>query len=290
MSDLNTQLASIWTRALRSAHHSVILDLGTPDEPRRDAGVDIDPDRAYSGASMIKTFLAEMVSEDVDAGRFSWGQSVQIRADHLTGGDGVLPGWQMPATIALHDLVHLMVIISDNSATNVVADLLGTMEEVNDRLATAGITSRMRRWVGGETDAERANDPRRDQWSADPSLPSTAGLSVVSPRDHHEAMWRMRTQPRHRTVWRMFEAQQDRRGLVRHLDDELTFARKTGTDQGVRHDGGILPLPDGRTVAITVFTDVTDRVESVDHPSSVAIGQGMRDTLHLLGHGALVVV
>lgn len=287
---LGGQLAGIWARAMAGRPYSVLLDLGTTDDPTRDASVRVAPDRAYSGASMVKSFLAELVSEDVAAGRLDWEQPVEVRPEHLCGGDGVLPGWQMPARIALHDVTQLMVVISDNSATNVVCDVLGPIAEVNDRIAERSPGTRMRRWVGGRASGERANDPRLDQWRADAELPSVAGLSVVVPAEHHALLQRLHTDSRHEVVWAMFRGQQDRRGLVRHLDEDLVFARKTGTDQGVRHDGGILELPDGRVLAVTVFTDGTDRRESVDHPACVGLGAGMRDTLHLLGHPELVAL
>lgn len=286
---LSDELCALWQGELAGLHWSLLLDLGTPAEPTREARVRVREQVPYSGASMIKSWLAWLVSQDVAAGHLHWDQVVEVREEHLTGGDGVLAGWRMPARIALHDLVHLMVAISDNSATNVVADLLGTMAEVNDRIAAAGHSSRMRRWVGGHAEGERANDPRMDQWAADPSLPSPAGLSVVVPAEHHELMWRLR-EPDHATLNGLFQAQQDRLGLSRYLDEDLLFARKTGSDKGDRHEGGILDLGDGRTLAVTVFTDSPNRVESVEHPGCVARGRAMRETLRLLGHPEMVIV
>lgn len=286
--ELGRGLERVWRNRLAGLEWSLLLDLGTPGQPQRDAALRVGHLRTYSGASMVKSFLAELLSEDVSSGRFDWDQPVQVRPEHLTGGDGVLDGWRMPATIALHDVAQLMVVISDNSATNVVCDVLGPIAEVNDRIAERAPGSRMRRWVGGRAEGERANDARREQWMADPDLPSVAGLSAVVPAEHHALMWRLRTDPRHEVVWQMFRGQQDRRSLVRHLDEDHVVAHKTGTDQGVRHDGGILDLPDGRTLAVTVFTDNEDVRESVDHPACRAMGDALARTLELVGQEGLV--
>lgn len=288
MHDIEQQVAQVWAevfdRAGTSAYGLVIeqrpAGAGEPTWQVRERA-----DLAFSGASMIKSFLAEMVSADVASGRLDWHQVVRVTPEHLTVGDGVLGGWQMPAPLALHDVVHLMITISDNSATNTIAELLGGTEAVNDRIMADGYRSRFRRWVGS-----RHPDPRNEHWVPDAELPSPAGLSIVTAADHARLLDQIKHDRRHQLLWGLFEAQQDRTRLVRHLDDRLAFGRKTGTVDGVRHEGGILDLPDGTELAISVFTDHTDAIERVDHPSCVAMGLAMVRTLDLLGHGRLVIV
>ncbi len=160
----------------------------------RGRGVDVDVrgDLAYSGASTIKTFLLEQASHAVEAGSLSWDSAVSVTPEHVAVGDGVLATWPLPVTLPLHAVAQLMTALSDNTATNAVVDTLGGLEVVNDALAAAECTSRMRRWVTG-----RYADPRCDAWDSSPSLPSRAGLSVVVPREHAAAIDRMVTEPRH---------------------------------------------------------------------------------------------
>ena len=251
----------------------------------RGRGVDVDVrgDLAYSGASTIKTFLLEQASHAVEAGSLSWDSAVSVTPEHVAVGDGVLATWPLPVTLPLHAVAQLMTALSDNTATNAVVDTLGGLEVVNDALAAAECTSRMRRWVTG-----RYADPRCDAWDSSPSLPSRAGLSVVVPREHAAAIDRMVTEPRHALARAMLEQQWHRDSLARRLVDETPFAHKTGSVGGVRHDGGVL-LP-GTSEALTVhcFTDGPERDELVDDVAAVGMGQAMARTLDLLSLGHLI--
>jgi len=245
--------------------------------------VDVRGGLAYSGASTIKTFLLEQASLAVATGSLSWDLLVTVTPEHVALGDGVLATWPLPVTLPLHALAQLMTALSDNTATNAVVDTLGGLEVVNDALAAAGCTSRMRRWVTG-----RYADPRCDSWDSSPSLPSRAGLSVVVPREHAAVVDRLVTEPLHATARAMLEQQWHRDSLARPLVDETPFAHKTGCVSGVRHDGGVL-LP-GTPDALTVhcFTDGVERDELVDDVASAAMGRAMARTLGLVGLGHLV--
>ena len=251
----------------------------------RGCGVDVTfaADVGYSGASTIKTFLLEQASLAVAAGSLSWDTPVSVTTEHVAAGDGVLATWPLPVTLPLHAVAQLMTALSDNTATNAVVETLGGLEMVNDALAAAGRSSRMRRWVTG-----RYSDPRCDEWDSADHLPSRAGLSVVVPREHAESIDRMVAEPRHAVARAMLEQQWHRDALARHLRDDTPFAHKTGSVGGVRHDGGVL-LP-GTADALTVhcFTDGPERDELVDDVACVAMGRALARTLVVLGLGELL--
>jgi beta-lactamase class A len=244
----------------------------------RDLEVDVRGDLAYSGASTIKTFLLGQASTSL-----AWDRPVSVAPEHIAEGDGVLARWPLPVTLPLHAVAQLMTALSDNTATNAVVDLLGGLEVVNDALDAAGYRSRMRRWVTG-----RHSDPRCDLWDASPSLPSRAGLSVVVPREHADAVARMVTSPRHSVARAMLEQQWHRDALARPLVDETPFAHKTGSVGGVRHDGGVLLPGTADQVTVHCFTDGPERDELVDDVACVAMGRAMARTLPLLGLAHLV--
>ncbi|MBF4767769.1 serine hydrolase [Nocardioides agariphilus] len=244
----------------------------------RDLDVDVRGDLAYSGASTIKTFLLEQAST-----RLAWDQPVTVTSEHLAEGDGVLKSWPLPVTVPLHAVAQLMTALSDNTATNAVVDTLGGLEVVNDALAAAGGSSRMRRWVTG-----RHSDPRCDSWDASPALPSRAGLSVVVPREHADAVSRMVSSPSHAVARAMLEQQWHRDSLARHLVDETPFAHKSGSVGGVRHDGGVLLPGSQDAVVVHCFTDGPERDELLDDVAAVGMGRALARTLRLLGLGHLV--
>ena len=244
----------------------------------RDLSVDVRGDLAYSGASTIKTFLLERASLTL-----AWDQPVTVTPEHVAVGDGVLARWPLPVTLPLHAVAQPMTALSDNTATNAVVETLGGLEVVNDALADAGLASRMRRWVTG-----RHSDPRCDAWDASPSLPSRAGLSVVVPREHADAVTRMVTDPQHAVARAMLEQQWHRDSLARPLVDETPFAHKSGSVGGVRHDGGTLLPGTDDALVVHCFTDGPERDELVDDVAGVGMGRAMARTLELLGLGQLV--
>ena len=176
-----------------------------------------------------------------------------------------------------------MTALSDNTATNLIVDTLGGLEVVNDALAAAGCTTRMRRWVTG-----RHSDPRCEEWDASPSLPSRAGLSVVVPREHADSIARMVAAPQHAVARAMLEQQWHRDSLARSLVDETPFAHKTGSVGGVRHDGGVLLPGTDDALVVHCFTDGPERDELIDDAAGIGMGRAMARTLELLGLGQLV--
>ena len=239
----------------------------------RDLDVDVRSGLAYSGASTIKTLLLELASSSL-----SWDQPVTVTPEHVAAGDGVLKTWPLPVTLPLHAVAQLMTALSDNTATNAVVDTLGGLVVVNDALAGRGMASRMRRWVTG-----RHSDPRCEEWDASPSLPSRAGLSVVVPSEHADAISRMVSAPEHAVARTMLEQQWHRDSLARPLVDETPFAHKTGSVGGVRHDGGTLLPGTEDAVAVHCFTDGRERDELIDDVATVGMGRAMARTLPLLG-------
>jgi beta-lactamase class A len=244
----------------------------------RDLEVDVRGDLAYSGASTIKTFLLELASDSL-----SWDQPVTVTPEHVAVGDGVLATWPLPVTLPLHAVAQLMTALSDNTATNAVVDTLGGIVVVNDALAGRGLASRMRRWVTG-----RHSDPRCEEWDASPGLPSRAGLSVVIPVEHADAITRMVTAPEHAVARAMLEQQWHRDSLARPLVDETPFAHKGGSVGGVRHDGGTLLPGTDDALVVHCFTDGPERDELIDDVAATGMGRAMARTLPLLGLGQLL--
>jgi beta-lactamase class A len=233
------------------------------------------PERVFSGASMIKTPLAALIAEDIASGQRHWGDPIEVEEPMRAPGDGLLSGMDLPRTLALDEAVTLMVAVSDNTATNAVIDTLGGLGSVNARMAHAGWSARILRTVGGR---DVARDVER--LAADPDLPTPAGLSRMTLLDHQDALARLRAAGARAEA--PFLYQQDRRSLARWLALSASFAHKTGTIDGVRHDAGVL-ICDQTELWVACFTDGGPADEYVDHPSSVAMASAMRDTLRALG-------
>ena len=90
----------------------------------------------FAPASVIKVAVLLALAADVDAGRCRWDQAMPIALENTAGGSGVIQHLT-PLPYTLRDLATLMIIVSDNRATNTIIDLVG-MDRINAYLLRAG--------------------------------------------------------------------------------------------------------------------------------------------------------
>lgn len=240
-----------------------------------------DPRGLYSSASMIKTFLAVMLCEDLVDGRRCGDDPVPVAGRHLADGDGVVRLLHLPQTFRLDELTTLMLAISDNTATNAIIDQLGGVDAANARLSAAGLQSRLFAPIGG-------GDSRLGDLSRIPcSRPSRLGIGQVDAFEHAHAIDMLLDAPIPLFADALL-GQRDRLSLARHLCEDAPFAHKTGTAYGTRHDGGVLCV-DGHRLSVTCLTDGTDTEEHADHAACVAMGNAMRETVLILGLSGVLI-
>ena len=90
-------------------------------------------------ASMIKVFILATAMELVKDGNLSLDQQMTIEAHNKVGGAGILAGYATGTRLTMREVLRNMIIHSDNTATNMMIDLLG-MSTVNEYLQMKGYT------------------------------------------------------------------------------------------------------------------------------------------------------
>ena len=70
-------------------------------------------------------------------GKYAWSDRLTIRAEDKVSGSGVLADFSDGESISLRDATTLMIIVSDNTATNLILDRVGG-DPVNEYLASLG--------------------------------------------------------------------------------------------------------------------------------------------------------
>ncbi len=98
----------------------------------------LNPDERFYAASIIKLPIMTAVFAQVYSGKLSFEQTIPLRQEDLVGGDGVLKHMSVGLPLTVHDLVTLMIIQSDNTATNVLIDLVGT-ENIREMMRKTGM-------------------------------------------------------------------------------------------------------------------------------------------------------
>lgn len=95
-------------------------------------------DEPVQTASVIKLALLYEAMEQIRAGKRHWDDKVTLTKDNQTDGSGVLGFFDTPVTLTLKDVLSMMVITSDNTATNVAIDTIG-LDAVNAEMGKLGL-------------------------------------------------------------------------------------------------------------------------------------------------------
>jgi beta-lactamase class A len=201
-------------------------------------------DEQFPTASVIKVPILAALAAAVDAGEHEWDEIVALRPAETAGGSGVIQ-YLTPRAYPLRDLAALMIIVSDNRATNAIIDLLGP-NRINAYCRAAGWphTVLARRMMDLAARAEGRDNLSTPRETADLLTRLLAG-TLVSPAATA-------------AVLDMLRAQQLRHKLPAWLPPDTPAANKTGDMPGVTNDCGILFLPSGAVIAAVYVDGLTE--------------------------------
>ncbi|HYG57509.1 MAG TPA: serine hydrolase [Symbiobacteriaceae bacterium] len=103
---------------------------------------------SFYPASTIKVPLLYTVFKGALEGRWNLEDKLTLTADNIVEGSGVLLDLTPGLQLSVRDVATLMIVVSDNTATNMLVDLCGT-DEINSAVAELGIDGvRMNRKIG----------------------------------------------------------------------------------------------------------------------------------------------
>jgi len=208
-------------------------------------------------ASTIKLPIMVAIFAEVAAGRAKWTDEITITAEDKVSGSGVLgnefsPGVRLP----IRDLMHLMIVLSDNTATNLLLDRF-TADTVNAHMEKMGLaqTRSLRKILG---DGNRLK-PNPSGHSAAGRIADNQrfGIGVSTPREMVRLlemieMGKAVSPEAGKEMIAILKRQQYQDGIARYLRD-VRVASKSGALDALRSDVGIVYAPKGRVaMAITV--------------------------------------
>ena len=197
-----------------------------------------------------------------------------MREADKVGGSGVLNGLRDGLTLTVADLIHLMIVVSDNTATNLLVNKLG-VARINEGMVSLGFVN---------TKIFRPTF-RNGRAEILPDLEKEFGLGMATPRDMARLMaliadGKAVSAEASAAMTATLRRQQDRAMIPRLLPPGLQIGNKTGTDQEklpgkngvrgqVRVDAAIVTGPNVR-YAIAIFArHVEDRRGGVENDALV---------------------
>lgn len=123
------------TKSVNATWGIYIRNIDTGEE------IAINATRQMETMSVIKIPLMAEVFYQVKEGKMKLADRYTISKDDIRPGTGVLRSLDPGAVVTVKDLLTLMIIVSDNTATDVLFRMTGGIDAVNRRMAAMGLTA-----------------------------------------------------------------------------------------------------------------------------------------------------
>jgi beta-lactamase class A len=249
----------------------------------------LDADVPVQTASTIKMGILLDAAEQVRAGKATLQEKLVLEHANQVEGSGVLAQFDTPVALTLKDVLTLMVIVSDNTATNMAIDRLG-LEHIDHTLKAAGLKQtylykkvfmppsgpmppdQPKFGLGKTTAREMAGIMQRFaecRLDLDSSSPKAQLAAPQVPADG----------PICGAILHMLRSQQERDSIPRYLETLDTgehgsaIANKAGALDAVRNDVALIATKTG-PVVMAVFTwDNKDQRWTGDNQAQQMIGK-----------------
>ena len=261
---------------------------------------------SFPMASAFKVPVAVQLITMVEAGQLTLDKMITLTPQDLHPGSGKISELLFHPGVALsvENLMEMMLVISDNSAADLMLREAGGSEAVTARMRVLGLPGiRVDRptallisdWVGAK------NIPPEAQWNRD----MWNDLYNKVPNGEHMQARRMQMKDPRDTatpddmtkllvhIWRkdlfsplnanvllgMMERCQTGKARIKGMLPQGTdVAHKTGTLGGVANDVGVITLPNGLGhVAISVFTKASNKPEDAEEKAVAEVARTVYD-------------
>ena len=226
--------------------HGCTVGCALWDARNNETLADYQESMVFKSASLIKTPIMLCVLEDVEKGLLSLDASITMRPEHCVGDEAPVISGGMD--VPLSTLLEYMITDSNNSATNVLIDLMG-MEKVNAYSRGIGLADTvLRRHMLDYEAARRGNENRT----------SAADMQRLYTLLHTgEAL----TPFIRETALPILLRQHDKE-LLLFADPARKAAHKTGGLADIAHDAGIL-YGENRTLVFAALATAPDEKQCV---------------------------
>jgi len=212
----------------------------------------LNPDEPFNAASVIKIPIMVEVFRQAEEGLLDLECRVRLAETHKVGGSGILKVLSAGMKLPIIDLVRLMIVVSDNTASNLLIGIVG-IDQVNEtmrRLGFPGIVLRRKFMTVPVAKPVPSSITPRDMTGL---LEKIARGQVVSAWACDLMVRIMKQQQYNDLIPALLPVPGDEDELLSGEMPRVEIAHKTGSVSRVRHDAGIVYAP-GRDYVITILT------------------------------------
>jgi beta-lactamase class A len=244
-------------------------------------------DRDVRTASTIKLPIMVTCYSAVAEGKARWDEKIPITPEAKVSGSGVIREFEDGTPLTLRDLMHVMIVVSDNTATNLLLDRLSA-DSVNDVMQRLDLsrTRSMRKIRGDGSQLKAASG-----WSKEGESEENKrfGIGRSTPREMVRLLEMLHAGKvvngeASREMIAVLKRQQYKDGIGRRIADTdgIEVASKSGALDALRSDVGLVYHPRG-TLAIAVTVDGMSKTDySADNAGNRFIADLTEDLLREL--------
>jgi beta-lactamase class A len=197
--------------------------------------LDINGEKTFPAASTIKLPILMALFQAVDSGKVRLNDTLTVRRDLITGGSGELqnsPG----ARLSVLQTATKMIVISDNTGTNMIIDKLGGKKALNSKFKSWGLRKTVINRLLGDFKGTNTTSPA-----------DLVRLSALL------AKRQLISESSRSKVLDILNQTENRKLLPAGLGKGAAIAHKTGTLGRLIGDAGIIEMPNGKLYLAGIF-------------------------------------
>lgn len=225
-------------------------------------------------ASTIKLAIMVECFAEAAEGKLSWSEPIEVTAGEKVSGSGILQDLTNGDKLPILDMVDLMIVLSDNTATNLILNRIGG-NAVNARMASLGLTQTrvMRKILGDGTNlkahpsgiTDEGARPENKQWGTGRSSPREM-VEILDKLYHGTLISKSASDE----MLEILKRQRDHNCIGRDLID-VPIASKSGALDHLRSDVGIIYSKQG-SIAMAITVENIPQIDyTPDNPGDLLI-------------------
>jgi beta-lactamase class A len=238
------------------------------------------PDAPVPTASTIKLPIMIELFAQANEGRLDWNQKLVLTDQDKVSGSGVLTEFSAGDALPIRDLMHLMIVVSDNTATNLILDRIGG-NAVNVRMAQLGLkqTAVMRKIMQAklfpgpnaqphpEGVTDEGKEPGNDRWGTGRSCPRDMVL-LLGRLYRRELVSKAASDE----MVDVLKRQHDHEGVGRDMNNTV-IASKSGALDHLRSDVAIVYSAHGPVAMAITINNIPQVDYGVDNAGDLLISK-----------------